>query len=56
MKKYLWVVEANFGEDFHPTVGVGLNKNDGRDKLKEWRRNNPSAKFRLTKYFRGEAK
>ena len=58
MKKHIWVVEANYadfpGEDFQPTVGVGLSKNDGRDKLKEWRRNNPSGKFRLTKYFRGE--
>jgi len=54
---YLWVVEmfceykdggGRFGS-WMPTVGVGLNRVDGRKRLAEWKEKN-SAKFRLRKY------
>jgi hypothetical protein len=51
MKNYIWVVEASFDRgNFKPTVGVGLNKEDGRKELAEWKNRNPSEKFQLVKY------
>lgn len=49
---YLWVVEMLCGDKWHPTVGVRLTREDGRDELTCWRRRNADDKFRLVKYER----
>lgn len=50
----MWVVEMDCSTTgiprFQPTVGVGLSREDGRAKLNEWRKRNPSTAFRLTHY------
>jgi len=49
--RHLWVVEMlePFGK-WHQTTGAGINRENGRWKLREWRRRNPDDKFRLRKY------
>ena len=52
MKKYLWVVEMKIDGFFEPTVGVGICRYDGREKLQDCKDRNPDDKFRLVKYVR----
>lgn len=48
----LYVVEISFndGLTWEPTVGAGLTRSGGREKVKEWRKMNPADKFRLRVY------
>ena len=53
----IWVVEMNCEDDdrgFSPTVGVGIEREQGRLRLHEWKERNPDDKFRLRKYVREE--
>lgn len=55
MKKtnYIWVIEVKYENgEWYPCVGVGLNREDGRRKLKDWKIHNVSEDFRLKKYIR----
>ncbi len=54
----VWIVEANFAHDetgkymgWHSTVGIGLNREDGRKELAHWKRSPDSPdRFRLIRY------
>ena len=50
--KHVWIVEGRFEPLYRwePTVGIGLSREDGRNKLKEWSQHNPFGQFRLRKY------
>jgi hypothetical protein len=37
-------------DKWYPTVGCGLNRDDGRHQLSIWRAKNPDDRFRLTRY------
>ena len=52
--KRIYVVELMYPEDktWHPTVGVGIDREDGLRELKDWQERNPSDKFRLSQYER----
>lgn len=50
MTSPLWVVEMHTGRRWEPTVGVSLTREDGRRELMAWRSDNPTDKFRLTRY------
>lgn len=51
-QRRVWIVEVRFSDVgvWEPTVGVGLNRTDGRKSLREWRENNPCDQFRLSAY------
>jgi hypothetical protein len=52
-RRRVWIVEANFINStagWHPTVGIGLSRMEGRQRLREWRRQNPYDRFRVRKY------
>ena len=52
----VWVVEVRYwhreglSPPWHPTVGVGLTRMDGRRVLSDWKRRNPDDSFRLVPY------
>lgn len=51
----VWIVEMfhdtrdGWGK-WSPTIGIALNRKEGREVLKQWRSRNPFDKFILTKY------
>lgn len=50
--RYIWVVEME-GEHngrWSPTVGVGLNERDATEMKRQWRKNNPTDRFRIVRY------
>ena len=49
---HVWIVEIDFsdGRGYVPTVGVALNRMDGRKKLTDWKDRMPQEKLRLKKY------
>jgi hypothetical protein len=53
MSQKIWVVEMKVGNNWEPTIGVGLTREDGRLELARWRGKNPTYKFRLVKYEAG---
>ena len=56
MKRSLWVIEIQMDDGtWEPTVGAGLTRADGRDKLWQWRYGS-SIKFRLVRYVPYEKK
>ena len=50
--KLLWVVEMKIGDNWEPTVGVGLTRADARWEKKCWEGGNPTDTFRVVKYER----
>jgi hypothetical protein len=50
MKRYIWVVEMKEGEQYMPTVGVGLWKRIMKAIKEDWQYRNPGDKFRIRKY------
>ena len=55
----IWVVEMNMTEDYahpkwEPTVGAKLTRKDGREELRNWKKNNPPRSFRLMPYRRDD--
>lgn len=59
-REHIWIVEMDTSEAhneppgcvWEPTVGVGLTREHGREKKKEWEKRNPGSKFRIEKYER----
>jgi hypothetical protein len=49
-KARLWVVEMLCLGRWEPTVGVRMSREDGREELAQWRRDNPLDHFRLVSY------
>jgi len=59
----VWIVEGNFAHDetgkymgWHSTVGIGLNREDGRAALRRWKHPDSPNKFRLVCYVPATAK
>ena len=50
----VWIVEILWENlnKWHATVGIGLSRDDGRQKLRDWQGRNPTDRFRLTRYDR----
>jgi len=48
----IWIVEMLNTEnrEWEPTVGIALDRANGRDVLKMWKNNNPCDIFRLVQY------
>lgn len=46
----VWIVEMLCESEWVPTVGVAMNRVDGREVLSYWREKNPRDRFRLTRY------
>lgn len=53
MSQKIWVVEMKIGNNWEPTIRVGLTRKAGRLELARWRGKNPADKFRLIKYTAG---
>jgi hypothetical protein len=57
MMEHVWVVEVSwevrgrFGP-WRPVVGIGLDRTQGRQRMREWKQRNPHDRFRLRKYAR----
>jgi len=57
MTSRVWIVEIYYVDQprWHPTVGCALSRDDARVVLAEWKRRNPSDRFRIRRYVaRGE--
>jgi len=53
MKPHVWIIEILLNGKWEPTVGCGIGKSDTLMFMRaEWKSNNPSDKFRVTKYIR----
>jgi hypothetical protein len=50
--KHIWVVEMWDSGKWNTTVGVGIDRENGREALKDWKSRCPDDKFRLVKYTR----
>jgi hypothetical protein len=48
--RYVWVVEMLDNGKCYPCAGIGIDKDQGKDALRDWKNRNPHDKFRLTKY------
>lgn len=48
----VWIVEMWINGRWEPTVGCGLGRAHGREKIAEWRKSNQDDKFRLRQYKR----
>lgn len=53
MSERIWVVEMRLGSRWEPTVGVALNREDGRAVLAHWREAGPDDEYRLVRYEAG---
>lgn len=50
-QRYVWLVEMRHPDGrWSATVGVRLTKHEGRAELRDWRRRNPTDRFRLVRY------
>ena len=50
-RNVVWIVEMKGnGVSWTPCVGVALNRDDARAVLLEWKKRNPSDRFRLAQY------
>jgi len=48
---YVWIIEMLCNKKWEPTIGCGLIKSDAIMRMRaEWKKNNPSDKFRVKKY------
>ena len=50
MKNKIWLVEMLHENQWYPTVGAAINREDAREKKAEWKARNPDDKFRITPY------
>ena len=52
MVNRVWIVEMKnpINNQWGPTVGIGLDRDDARQRLAEWKTRNPWDKFRVRKY------
>lgn len=50
----VWIVEVLWDDAsaWNATVGIGLNREDGRRAMADWKSRNPCARFRLRRYDR----
>lgn len=46
----VWIVEMWWENHWSETHGIGMTREEGRIKLKEWQNIYPDDKFRLTRY------
>ncbi len=54
-RHWVWIVEGNFDpkrrlRGWHPTVGIGLTKQDAQRAAQDWRARNPDDSFRVRRY------
>lgn len=47
---HVYIVEMFWAGRWQPTVGCGIDREQGRRAVKHWRTTNPNDKFRLSKY------
>jgi hypothetical protein len=53
MKPYVWIVEmliCDLPDKWSPTVEAALSRDEAKQKMKEWREQNPEDKFRVARY------
>lgn len=51
-EKHIWVVEILADNKWEPCAASAINRDDGRELLKEWKNDLPDDQLRLTKYVR----
>lgn len=51
-KAYLWVVEMLIRNRWEPTVDVSFSRDAARERILEWREDNPDDRFRIRYYAR----
>lgn len=54
--RHVWVVEIKLGKKWRPTVAIGIDREQGRDKLESWKSRSIDDEFRLVKYVPSEDK
>ena len=51
----VWVIEMEDAPGrWSPCMGLGLDRQEARRELADWRKRNPSDNFRISKYVRAE--
>ena len=53
---HIWVTEIKEKGEWLPTLGCGLTREDGMERMGHWIVRNPEDEFRLRKYVREEGK
>lgn len=47
---HVWIVEMLIGKKWYPTCRCRTNRELGQLELRDWRKKNPTEKYRLAKY------